>query len=174
MHGRLRSLFAFGMLAAVLPGTAHALPWDMDMYRQQSFQANEMARAPATGSVPVGHIPWSMTTEEAATNLKNPTPLSKVSIIRGKRIFETNCRTCHGSSGVGDGPVGKLGVLAVPNILDQTYHAKPDGQVYGVLMNGGANMPRYGYKFSDAERWDVINYVRFLQGRPVEGMERPQ
>ena len=36
-------------------------------------------------------------------------------------------------------------------------------------------MPRYGYKFSDQEQWDVINYLRFLQGtKTIDGMNPPQ
>ena len=155
---------------------ALALPWDTDLYRQQSYQPGELARSPAPGTYPVGREIWSLTTEQAASQLSNPTEVSKNSIWRGRRVWETNCRICHGPAGKGNGPVGAP-LMAVPNILEGIYLDRTDGHIYGVLMNGGANMPRYGYKFSDGERWDVVNYVRFLQnkaGTAVEGIARPQ
>ncbi len=136
------------------------------MFRQQSYQAGEIARSPVKGTIPKNYTVWKMTTEEAEASLKNPVPYTNDSVQRGKRIFQANCRTCHGLSGVGDGPVGAA--MGVPNIMTDFYKQKSDGRTYGVLMNGGSNMPRYGYKFSETERWDVINYVRFLQGNPIK------
>ncbi|MCC6954281.1 MAG: cytochrome c [Deltaproteobacteria bacterium] len=167
-----RSLICLSLVAAFSATPAAALPWDIDMYRQQSFQANEMARAPAKGTVPAGSTPWTMTTEQAQETLQNPVPFSAASVVRGQRTWAINCRTCHGLTGVGNGPVGPL--MAVPNILTDAYQQSTDGRVYGILMNGGSNMPRYGFKLSEHERWDVINYVRFLQGRDADGVERPK
>lgn len=150
-------------LAAFCPKTSSALPWDVDMFRQQNLRPNEIARSPAEGTVPLGHPPWRMTTEEATNNLRNPVKASDDSIWRGRRLFSANCATCHGLKGDGAGPVGPQ--MAVPNILSEAYSSKPEGSIYGVLMNGGANMPRYGWKFSDEERWHLVNYVRFLQGK---------
>jgi len=73
---------------------------------------------------------------------------------------------CHGVNGNANAPVGKA--MAVPNILNEVYGDKPDGSIYGILMNGGSNMPRYGYKFSEEDRWHIVNYVRFLQGKKIQ------
>ena len=170
MSARAVALF-FGLCGLLsISESAEALPWDTDLFSQQSLKANEVARAPVKGTVPVGHTPFKMTTEEAAAKLKNPVQLSKQSALRGRRLYNANCLTCHGSLGVGNGPVGPL--MAVPNITTDAYANKADGSIYGAMMNGGSNMPRYGYKFSEAERWDIVNYVRFLQGRDVAGLER--
>lgn len=149
----------------------HALPWDVDMYKQQSYKPGELARAPVEGTVPVGFKPFTMTIDEAEAQLENPVLFSKDSVIRGKRLYSSNCTPCHGPSGNAEGPVGPL--MAVPSLLTDFYKQKKDGRIYGVIKIGGSNMPRYGFKFSEREHWDLVNYIRFLQGRDVAGLTRP-
>ena len=171
---RVLTLFSvFGLLLAV--EEASALPWDIDMYHQQSLQPFELPRAPVKGTVPMGYKPVTMTADEMDEKLRNPTAADFNSVWRGKRLYSVNCYTCHGTLGDGKGPIGKTGVLPVPNLLDNFYMNRTDGRIYAVLHFGGAAMPRYGYKFSEQEHWDVINYVRFLQGKvQVPGMELPK
>ena len=70
-------LFSF-LLAA---NSAFALPWDFDMYRQESLQSNEVARAPVKGTVPLGRRPFTLTLEEAEKGLSNPVPFSLYSAL---------------------------------------------------------------------------------------------
>lgn len=159
------------LLFSCLP-RAWSLPWDVDMFVQPSYKAGEMVRAPVKGTVPIGKKPFTLTNEEASKKLLNPVIFGKFSVWRGGRLFNANCLTCHGETGKGDGPVGPQ--MGVPSLLDKFYQDREDGYWLGVLYNGGANMPRYGYKFSESEKWDLINYIRFLQGREVDGMTRPE
>lgn len=140
---------------------AHALPWDMDLFKQQSYKSNEMARAPVEGTVPMGFRRNRMTTEEAAASLKNPIPRSIESVLLGKRLWNSNCSACHGLGAAADGKVGPF--MGVPSLLTDFYRQREDGRIYGVIQNGGANMPRYGFKFSEEEHWHLVNYLRELQ-----------
>ncbi|MCB0322323.1 MAG: c-type cytochrome [Bdellovibrionales bacterium] len=167
----LGALLAAPVANSFSPSVASALPWDYDMYRQQSLRSNEVARAPVAGTVPVGRQPFTMTIEQAEESLENPVPVSKHSVWRGQRLFNSNCLTCHGPAAKGDGPVGPK--LGVPDITQDFYRQKSDGRVFGVVHYGLRAMPRYGFKFSDAQKWDLVNYVRFLQGADVPGMVRP-
>ncbi len=157
------------LIVCLLSEKAAALPWDIDMYKQESFKANEIARAPAKNTVPLGHSPFRMTNEEAAKSLTNPTTFSFDSVWRGQRLYNSNCWTCHGKSGAAEGPVAKQSALGIPDLLTDFYRNSPDGKVFAVIYNGGSNMPRYGFKFSKTEIWDIVNYLRFLQGQDVEG-----
>lgn len=161
-------------LTILIVTNAYALPGDYDMYRQQSLEANEVSRAPITGTVPRGHKPFIYkTVEEGQDKLINPEAKTKNSVWRGRRLYNSNCQTCHGLSGDGKGPVGPL--LAVPNILTDFYSSTPDGRIFSVLTLGLRNMPRYGYKFSEKEKWDLVNYIRFLQKKfEVQEIARPQ
>ena len=165
-------IVSFILSTLLVVGAAQALPWDRDMYEQESLVANEVARNPVKGTVPLGRKPFTLTTEEADKQLTNPTPFALDSVWRGQRVYNSNCSTCHGVKGDAKAPTGAL--LPVPNLLEAFYKERTDGRVFGIVYNGGAVMPRYGYKFSPREIWDVVNYLRFLQGRDVEGMKRPQ
>ncbi len=163
-----------GLVICLFTNKASALPWDTDMYKQQSYKANEMARAPVKGTIPKGFKPFRLSNEEAAQQLTNPTDATAESVWRGQRLYNANCWACHGKTGDGKGPVGLEGSLGVPNLLDDFYVGSADGKVFGVIYNGGANMPRYGYKFSHDDIWDMVNYLRFLQGKvQVEGVKKP-
>ena len=160
------------MLAVVVclfPGleSAQALPWDTDMYRQPSLKANEVSRSPAEGTVPIGYEPFTLTLEEAEQQLKNPVALDKNSAWRGQRLFNANCSACHNLNADGQGTVGKL--MGVPDLRGDFYKTKTDGRIFGVIHYGLRQMPRYGYKFSAHEQWDIINYLRVLQGTQVSG-----
>ncbi len=164
------AVFPFAVLCFFV-STAAALPWDYDMYRQKSLEANEVARAPVEGTVPLGYKPFTMTLEEAEAGLKNPVSFTKNSVWRGQRLWNANCWTCHGKTGAGEGPVGSQ--IGAPDLTNDFYRQKSDGRVFGVIHYGLRAMPRHGFRFSDAEQWDIVNYLRFLQGKDVEGMERP-
>ena len=97
--------------------------------------------------------------------LHNPVAPGGASAARGKAIFEEYCVVCHGTVGMGDGTVaGRLGY--VPNLTQDMTKTRSDGYIYAVIRHGRGLMPRYGDKIRDAhDRWNVVNYVRHLQGR---------
>lgn len=157
--------------SALLCSTAMALPWDDDMNKQQSFRANEMSRAPAPDTVPLNYTPPQVKSMlEAEEKLANPTAgnVSADSLSRGQRYWETNCKVCHGLDGSGASYLKKFSTFGIPNLLDDAYVNSKDGKVFGVVYFGGSNMPRYGYKFSPEEIWDIVNHLRRLQGKIAE------
>lgn len=147
----------------LLSSTVHALPWDIDMYSQPSLKAGEVARAPVEGTVPLGYTPFKMTIEEADGVLHNPISHSGDSIWRGHRLWSAQCSSCHGVDGSSATKVGKL--MGAPNLLEDRFKPYSDGKLYGTIVWGVRSMPRYGYKLSEDERWDIVNYLRFLQGK---------
>jgi len=94
----------------------------------------------------------------------------------GEVIFVTNCATCHGTSGKGDGPVGAA--LNPPPRdftigdfqLDTDSDGKPgtDDDLKNVIVNGGG---AYGGSplmapwptLSDEDVTNVVVYIRSLQ-----------
>ncbi len=96
---------------------------------------------------------------------------------KGKTLFETNCASCHGTSGKGDGPVGaalpepKPRNFAVADFkFDTDKDGKPgtDADLMNILKNGAA---AYGGNpmmapwahLPDADITDIIVYVRTLK-----------
>lgn len=169
----VRSLGVILFSLLLLSSSVYGLPWDQDLFSQQSYKANEIARAPMPGTVPLGYTPYSDDNFELADTLKNPVKPELKSIWNGQRLWNSNCAVCHGESGKAGMHVSEW--LPVPNILQDVYSNKSDGWVFAVIKNGQGVMPRYGYKFSDKEHWDLVNYVRFLQKKvSVPEMKIPE
>ena len=95
--------------------------------------------------------------------LPNPTPVSDSSLANGRRHFQINCAVCHGRAGGGDGLVTKYG-LPAPSLLTDITKNRSDGYIFGIIRNGRGLMPTYN-RIEDMDRWDVVNYLRGLQGR---------
>ncbi len=141
----------------------YALPWDVDMYSQQSLKSGEVSRAPVEGTIPLGYTPFRMSIEEADGKLENPVPASGNSLWRGKRLWSAQCSSCHGLDAKSETYIGKK--LGAPNLLEQRFLPYTDGRLYATIVWGVRSMPRYGYKLSEEERWDIVNYLKHLQGR---------
>ena len=95
--------------------------------------------------------------------LPNPTPVSDSSLANGRRHYQINCAVCHGATGAGNGPVTTFG-LPAPSLLTDITRNRSDGYIYGIIRNGRGLMPTYN-RIEDMDRWDVVNYLRGLQGR---------
>jgi hypothetical protein len=49
-------------------------------------------------------------------------------------------------------------------LLSDVTKNRADGYIYGMIRNGRGLMPTYD-RIEDMDRWDVVNYVRALQGK---------
>ena len=87
-------------------------------------------------------------------------------IAEGKKIFEGKgtCFNCHGKSGQGDGPAGKVLNPGPRNFTNCKFHKKrKDGELFWVIKNGspGTGMvPLIPNAISEDEAWKVIAYER--------------
>ena len=148
----------------VFSGLAHAWPWSRDMADQPSIEPYEGPENPPENTLPVTGERLPMTREEMGEKLKNPIQPTKESIENGKRLYMINCSLCHGKEGKGDGSVSKK-FVPPPDLTLDFFKKRPDGYIYGTITNGGAVMPAYAENISEKERWDVVNFIRFLQGK---------
>lgn len=88
-------------------------------------------------------------------------------IAAGKEIFVTNCVTCHGPEGAGDG-VGAVGLDPQPADLGdrQMMPTLSDGYLFWRVSKGGAIEPfnsamiAWEGTLTEEQRWQVISYVR--------------
>jgi mono/diheme cytochrome c family protein len=101
-------------------------------------------------------------TIDSMSPVPNPTPVSDSSLANGHRYYQVNCATCHGDNGSGNGPATKYGMPAI-NLLTDITKKRTDGYIYGMIRNGRGLMPTYN-RIEEMDRWDVVNYVRGLQG----------
>src|SRR5437763_14682196 len=95
--------------------------------------------------------------------IPNPTPVSAASLENGRKYFTINCAVCHGLTGQGDGPAVKYGMAGI-NLTQAMTQGRTDGYIFGMIRNGRGLMPTYN-RIEEMDRWDVVNYVRALQGK---------
>lgn len=90
------------------------------------------------------------------------------SLARGQELYEQNCATCHGETGIGNGP-------AAPSLLpppaDLTLHARwhSDEQLDWFIANGvqGTSMVAFADQLDAEQRADVINQLHALARAPT-------
>lgn len=107
--------------------------------------------------------------------LKNPIPADKESLERGAALYTTNCASCHGDGGMGDGPVGSA-LVPAPAPVAHTSQMMADDYLFWRISEGGTpfgtSMP--SWKVLDEQaRWDMVNYMRALGAgtvQPADGM----
>ena len=142
-------------------------------YEKTGFDGRVAAFVPPEGTVPVDAGPPRLDpNDEAAQNLLvNPRPMSMDSLENGHKQFTRFCAECHGPTGMGDGPVSMTGSIQGPfgGVLPLIVaNARTDGHVYSTIRYGRRRMPSYERIPSD-DRWDIVNYIRYLNGQKGVG-----
>ena len=160
-----------------------SVEWFPQMKWQKAVQAFEMDQydgtvvnfSPPEGTVPVGWgdvaDPASLSAADQET-LVNPNPATFESLARGKEYFDVNCAACHGPTGGGDGPIAApngpiAGVLPIGPGSPLGFSLAPgltDGHIYTTISLGRGRMPSYR-RIPPEARWDVVNYIRDLNGQ---------
>ena len=102
---------------------------------------------------------------EKAKEIKNPvkTAAKGQSSKRGAKIFKTRCMICHGIQGKGDGIGGKALTPKPQNLTLSMVQSQTDGELFWKITNGRNDMIKWGPILSEAQRWDLVNYVRTLK-----------
>jgi mono/diheme cytochrome c family protein len=103
-------------------------------------------------------------TIDSMSGIANPVPADTRSLANGRMYFQINCAVCHGEAGKGDGPILKTKAIFPPALVGAAGEARSDGYIWGVIRNGRGAMPSYD-RIEELDRWDVVNYIRGLQGR---------
>jgi mono/diheme cytochrome c family protein len=101
---------------------------------------------------------------DSMAGIPNPVPADARSLRNGRMYYSINCAVCHGDAGKGDGPITTTKVIFPPPLVGASAEGKSDGYIWGIMRNGRGAMPSYN-RIEEMDRWDVVNYVRGLQGK---------
>jgi mono/diheme cytochrome c family protein len=105
--------------------------------------------------------PWEIPAEYES--MENPVEATADNIAFGKTLYTKHCKSCHGSTGVGDGPKSRMLDTEMPDISSDAYKAQKDGVKYYQSIIGRDEMPNYEKKIPEVEdRWAIINYMETL------------
>jgi len=129
-----------------------ALAWTVNVAAQAQHQAGNHTHADAAA-------------------LKNPVKSSPESIAAGKKLYDTQCATCHGTTGKGDGKMA----ASIPDpkptdMTDATWkHGGSDGEIFTVIRDGskGTGMRGYASRMKTEDIWNVVNYLKSLAAKPA-------
>jgi putative copper resistance protein D len=90
------------------------------------------------------------------------------SIAAGMTVYREHCASCHGASGAA--PV-QDGRPAPPDLRVAPTARRHAGELYWLVSHGtpAAGMPAFARRLAEAERWDVINFIRALGAVPDAG-----
>lgn len=85
-------------------------------------------------------------------------------IDQGKQLFQANCARCHGESGKGDGPDAAGLATPLQDMTNQEAMATKSEADFFSAITGGVDpdMPAFGDKISENDRWALAAYVRSL------------
>lgn len=101
-----------------------------------------------------------------AKNLKNPLASKKNDpkvLAEGKKLADTNCGSCHGPKGHGNGPAAAALPPPKPaNWTSAKVKGETDGEIFWKISNGRGAMPPWKH-LPEKERWTLVNYIRSLQ-----------
>ena len=94
--------------------------------------------------------------------MKNPTnPKDAEGLSIGKELYDTHCKSCHGKSGLGDGPKAEEVDGDLGDFSSKEFQAQSDGVLFYKSYIGRDDMPNFEKKIPDEEEmWFVINYMR--------------
>lgn len=101
------------------------------------------------------------------TYRRSVSPYLTVSIVQGKRHFEQYCTACHGSGGLGDGPLANSLPEPPANLSEPHTALHTAGDMFWWLTEGipEGGMPGFARMIDEQARWDLINFLRaFSQG----------
>jgi len=97
-------------------------------------------------------------------------PKGPLDSIEGRTLFGTNCTSCHGMTGAGDGPAARTLSTPPPAIGNEarTPELTPT-LAYNVISVGvrATAMPGFATILTPQQRWNVINYIYTLRGEPL-------
>ncbi|MEZ7196295.1 c-type cytochrome [Pseudodesulfovibrio karagichevae] len=87
----------------------------------------------------------------------------------GKEIYLTRCMTCHGCAGNGLGSYAGTLIVTPADFRQAPFKTMPEDQWFWHVSEGvqGSVMPPWKKALTEAERWQVIRYIRTIFARPA-------
>ena len=91
-------------------------------------------------------------------------PLGADAAAAGAEVFKTNCESCHGPQGHGDGPAGAALDPAPKNLADLQATAGDD-YLYWRINTGkeGTGMVAWKGVLTDEQIWQTVSFIRTLK-----------
>ena len=104
-----------------------------------------------------------------AAAIVNPVKPSADSIRKGRQQYQRACRHCHGTTGVGDGPLAPKNPSPANLTDDKWDYGASDGEIFTIIANGvggSSEMKGHRSEIPTAEMWNIVNFLRSIGPTP--------
>jgi mono/diheme cytochrome c family protein len=102
--------------------------------------------------------PWPVPAEYKS--MKNPVKADAESLQIGKMNYNKFCASCHGKTGLGDGPKARMLETFSGDFSGDFFQNQTDGEHFYKTKVGRDEMPAYDKKIADEDIWHIVNYMR--------------
>lgn len=115
-----------------------------------------------------GKCPQPRNTKSAPADISKTDKTTQASLENGKLLYSKTakpmaCKNCHGTTGAGNGMLGKAVKPSPTNFTcKDTMKDISAGQMFWIIKNGsrGTGMLSFGLNMKDEDIWDVVKYIR--------------
>jgi mono/diheme cytochrome c family protein len=96
--------------------------------------------------------------------LTSPLPVNDENLVKGARIYLTNCLVCHGAADGKPSAIARGLNIPPPQFAFDGVDDDPAGETYWKVKHGirFTGMPAYGGSLSEDEMWQVTLFVGHL------------
>src|SRR6478672_9727398 len=101
-------------------------------------------------------------------------PQQPLDLAEGRKIFQSTCASCHGATGLGDGPAGAKLTPRPPAIgTAALMSGVTPAMMFRITSIGIAGTPMVGFAstLSAEQRWSVVAYLNSLRATHEQQME---
>ena len=134
--------------------TIKLMAFTLGLFLVFSFAHN--AHAQTTG--------WTIPAKFKTT--KNPVAVGKESVADGKDLYARHCKSCHGGTGLGDGPKASTLDVGCGDFSSKKFQGTSDGEIFFQITEGKGKMPAFKKNIpEDNGRWALVNYIRTLAAK---------
>jgi mono/diheme cytochrome c family protein len=92
----------------------------------------------------------------SSVHMKNPYAGQQTAAGAGSRLYATNCSSCHGTHGQGNG--------AMPALVQGPTQSASDGEIFWFITTGAPDkgMPPWS-TLPERQRWQLVTYLKSLK-----------
>ena len=102
--------------------------------------------------------PWEVPAK--FKTMKAAIKFDDAAVNAGKALYNKNCASCHGKTGLGDGPKARGLETFAGDFSSADYQKQTDGEFFYKTKFGRDEMPKYEGKIDDDGIWQLVAYMR--------------
>jgi mono/diheme cytochrome c family protein len=118
------------------------------------------------GLLLAGTVAWLAAHQAPQDPVQATTPVASAMLEQGRAYYVQLCMACHGARGDGQGEWAYRVTPRPASLRSARTRARSDDYLDRLIREGLPGTPMTGYSLSDAQRRQLVAYLRYLGGQP--------